>query len=112
MLLQQALSAHGFHGQVHLLGPHIDQPPLTAALDALASTSSAEIETNTERVVAAGDMQGNARGVLELLEMPIQQKQGLGHAAREHIQNQYDIVSVINRYQDFYERLITEQRKD
>jgi glycosyltransferase involved in cell wall biosynthesis len=72
----------------------------------------AEIVSNTGRVVAAGDMQGIAKGVLEILEMPIQQRQGLGHAAREHIQDQYDIVSVINRYQDFYERLITEQRKD
>ena len=136
--LREAIATHGLTSQVHLLGPRRDVPELMAALDVLVSTSHgeafpnvlgeamacevpcvvtdvgdcAEIVSNTGRVVAAGDMQGIARGVLELLEMPIQQRQGLGHAAREHIQNQYDIVSVINRYQDFYERLITEQRKD
>lgn len=136
--LQQALAAHGLNKRVHLLGPRTDIPQLMAALDVLVSTSHgeafpnvlgeamacevpcvvtyvgdcAEIVGNTGRVAAAGDMRGIANEVLEILSMTADERQQLGQAARQRIQTHYDIVSVVNRYQDFYYKLITEERKD
>ena len=137
-VLQQALVAHGLNKQVHLLGPRTDIPQLMAALDVLVSTSHgeafpnvlgeamacevpcvvtdvgdcAEIVGSTGRVAAAGDMQGIGHAVLEILNMTVDQRQQLGQAARQRIQTQYDIISVVNRYEDFYNSLITEVHKD
>ena len=137
-VLQQAIAAHGLNEQVHLLGPRTDIPQLMAALDVLVSTSHgeafpnvlgeamacevpcvvtdvgdcAEIVGNTGRIAAASDMRGIANGVLEILNMTVDERQQLGQAARQRIQTQYDIVSVVNRYQDFYNNLITALHKD
>lgn len=130
--LLAAINANGLGDHMHLLGRREDIPRLMAALDALASSShgeafpnvlgeamacgvpcvvtdvgdSAEIVGPTGRVVAAGDMPGLAKGLLELLQLPAKERESLGIQARARVAAQYEIRHVIRMYQSFYEQLV------
>jgi glycosyltransferase involved in cell wall biosynthesis len=128
-LLVQAIEEVGLLGHFHLLGRRDDIPRLMAALDVLASSSSfgeafpnvlgeamackvpcvvtdvgdsAEIVDDTGRVVAAGDMASFADNLIEVLQMPYEQRVVLGEYARERIRQRYEISDIVRRYEDFY----------
>ena len=107
-------------------------PCLMASLDVLASSShgeafpnvlgeamacgvpcvvtdvgdSAEIVGDTGRVVAAGDMAGLARGLVDVLRLLPEKRTVLGEQARARIAAQYEIGYVARLYQAFYENNI------
>lgn len=129
--LQKKIEQLGLHGRVHLLGRRDDIPRLMSALDVLASSSvgeafpnvlgeamacevpcvvtdvgdSAEIVGKTGRVVPSGDMAGLAHILVEVLKLPLAQRQALGKQARERIQNRYEISNVVKQYEAFYIKL-------
>lgn len=130
--LQGAIQARGLGECVHLLGRRDDMPRLMAALDVLASSSSfgeafpnvlgeamacgvpcvvtdvgdsAEIVGESGRVVQAGDMQGLAKHIVELLRLPPEEKSVLGREARARVETHYEIGHVTRLYESFYEQL-------
>lgn len=127
--LRGAIAAHpGLAEKMHLLGRRDDIPRLMAALDVLASSSdgeafgnvlceamacgvpcvttdsggTAEVVSETGRVVAAGDMAGLARGIVALLGLPPQERAALGARARERVRAHYEIGHVVALYQAAY----------
>lgn len=132
--LAHAIERAGLQDRFCLLGRRGDIPRLMAALDVLASSShgeafpnvlgeamacgvpcvvtdvgdSAEIVGDTGRVVAAGDMAGLARHLVELLRLPVEQRQALGLRARDRIRTQYEIGDVARRYEACYLQLLSE----
>lgn len=133
-VLQGAIAQHGLQSRMHLLGRRDDVPRLMAALDVLASSShgeafpnvlgeamacgvpcvvtdvgdSAEIVGRTGCVVAAGDMAGLARGLVQVLQLPAAEKAALGQQARTRVAENYEIGHVAGLYQAFYERVLAE----
>ena len=133
-VLQAAIAQHGLQERMHLLGRRDDVPRLMAALDVLASSShgeafpnvlgeamacgvpcavtdvgdSAAIVGSTGRVVPAGDMQGLAREVLALLQLPPAQRAARGQQARQRVQDHYEIGHVTRLYEACYERVLAE----
>ena len=129
--LKALIDAHGLADRMHLLGRRDDIPRLMAALDVLASSSygeafpnvlgeamassvpcvvtdvgdSAEIVGETGRVVQAGDMQGLAQQIVELLRLPTEKKRELGFKARARVDACYEIGFVTRLYEAFYEQL-------
>lgn len=130
--LGQAIAAAGLQHHMHLLGRRDDVPRLMAALDVLASPShgeafpnvlgeamacevpcvvtnvgdSAEIVGDTGRVVAAADMGEMARQLLNVLQMPAEQRKALGARARARVQERYELGDVTRRYEEFYKQLV------
>jgi glycosyltransferase involved in cell wall biosynthesis len=118
----------GLAGCFHALGRRGDVPRLMASLDVLASSSHGEafpnvlgeamscevpcvvtdvgdcreVVGNTGRVVAAGDMQGLAAHILDVLRFPPVQRTALGRCARERVASNYEIRDVVRRYEQFY----------
>jgi len=118
----------GLAGRCHALGRRGDVPRLMASLDVLASSSHGEAFPNvlgeamacevpcvvtdvgdcqevvgdTGRVVAAGDMQGLAAHILDVLRLPPDQRAALGRRARERVAVNYEIGDVVRRYEQFY----------
>ncbi len=129
--LKSLIDEHNLGGLVHLLGRRDDMPRLMAALDVLTSTSygeafpnvlgeamacgvpcvvtdvgdSAEIVGDTGRVVQAGDMQGLAQHIVELLCLPADEKFRLALKARARVETCYEIGRVTQRYERFYEQI-------
>ena len=129
--LNRAIVAKGLQAHMHLLGRREDVPRLMAALDILVSSShgeafpnvlgeamacsvpcvvtdvgdSAEIVGSTGRVVAAGDMKGMARELLEVLRLPSESKAALGEMARARVAANYEIGHVACLFEAFYERV-------
>lgn len=130
--LGQAIVQAGMHHHFHLLGRREDVPRLMAALDVLASPShgeafpnvlgeamacgvpcvvtnvgdSAEIVGDFGRVVAAGAMAAMAEQILELLQMPVEERRALGVMARGRVQSCYELGVVTRQYEEFYSELI------
>ncbi|BDB71963.1 glycosyl transferase [Comamonas thiooxydans] len=130
--LNSAIAVKGLQAHIHLLGRREDVPCLMASLDVLASSShgeafpnvlgeamacgvpcvvtdvgdSAEIVGDTGRVVAAGDMAGLARGLVDVLRLLPEKRTVLGEQARARIAAQYEIGYVARLYQAFYENNI------
>lgn len=130
-VLQAAIAQYGLQDRMHLLGRRDDMPRLMAALDVLASSShgeafpnvlgeamacgvpcavtdvgdSADIVGNTGRVVPAGDMQGLARELLALLQLPSAERAALGQQARQRVQDHYEIGRVARLYEAAYEQV-------
>ena len=118
----------GLAGCCHALGRRGDVPRLMASLDVLASSSHGEAFPNVlgeamacevpcvvtdvgdcqevvgdaGRVVAAGDMQGLATQILNVLRLPPAQRAALGRRARERVAAHYEIGDVVRRYEQFY----------
>lgn len=129
--LTHAIERAGLQDRFCLLGRRRDIGRLMAALDVLASPShgeafpnvlgeamacavpcvvtdvgdSAEIVGDTGRVTPAGDMDGLARHLVELLRLPAKQRQALGVRARDRIRARFEIGDVTRRYEDFYQEL-------
>lgn len=135
--LKSAITKSGLQERMHLLGRRDDVPRLIAALDVLASSShgeafpnvlgeamacgvpcvvtdvgdSADIVGKTGRVVSAGDMDGLARELVAVLELPVANKLALGEQARARVEEEYEIGHVANLYQVFYERMLAEDKQ-
>lgn len=129
--LNSAIAVKGLQAHMHLLGRREDVPRLMASLDVLASSShgeafpnvlgeamacgvpcvvtdvgdSAEIVGDTGFVAAAGDMAGLARGLVDVLNYPPEQKTVLGEQARARVAARYEIGHVARLYEVFYERV-------
>jgi glycosyltransferase involved in cell wall biosynthesis len=130
--LRKSLDLFGVWEVTHLLSRQENIPRLMSALDVLASTSysegfsnvlgeamaccvpcvvtdvgdSAEIVKNTGRIVKSGDMNGLAKGVLEVLAMSKSVRQDLGQHARDKIILKYEIGKVVSRYEAFYDSML------
>ncbi len=130
--LQSAIAAHGLQQRMHLLGRRDDVPRLMASLDVLASSSfgeafpnvlgeamacavpcvvtdvgdSAEIVGDTGRVVAPSDMDGLARELLAVLQLPVAERAALGERARARVAAHYEIGHVTRLYEVFYEQVL------
>ena len=131
--LRRAIKQAGVGTNTHLLGKREDISRLMAALDVLVSSSSfgeafpnvlgeamacgvpcvvtgvgdsAEIVGETGRVVAAGDMDGLAHNIIEILQLSHEERRAMGANARERIRARFDIESVVRQYEKFYENLI------
>jgi glycosyltransferase involved in cell wall biosynthesis len=132
-----SMRAAGVLENCHLLGLRNDMPQLMAALDLLASSSaygegfpnvlgeamacgvpcvvtdvgdSAAIVGDTGRSVAPGDAQGLAAAVEELLTLPRSERVALGRRARDRVETRFEIGKVVERYQEFYESLLSVHR--
>ncbi|MBX3606820.1 MAG: glycosyltransferase [Piscinibacter sp.] len=127
----------GIAGCVHLLGQRTDIARITAALDVAANASlaesfpntvgeamacgvpcvvtdvgdSADIVGPTGRSVPAHDMTALAQQVLELLALPVGEREKLGQAARRRVAELYEIDSVVARYRDFYADLLRRESR-
>ena len=131
--LLAVIQREGLAKRVHLLGRRDDIPRIMASLDVLALSSSygeafpnvlgeamacavpcvttdvgdsAEIVGPTGRVVAAGDMQGLASQIVDLLRMTPRENADLGQEARDRILTRFEIGNVTRRYEMFYEALL------
>jgi glycosyltransferase involved in cell wall biosynthesis len=127
--LAQAIDAGGLRGSVSLLGRREDMPRVMAALDVLVSSSSygeafpnvlgeamacevpcvttdvgdsSMIVADTGIVVAVDDMASLADGVLLLLEMPTKERRMLGQRARQRVEAEFSIQSVVARYESVF----------
>lgn len=136
--LSSAIAAHpGLAAHMHLLGRCDDVPRLMAAFDVLASPShgeafpnvlgeamacgvpcvvtdagdSADIVGNTGRVVAVGDMAGLARELVAVLQLPAHERAALGTQARARVEENYEIGHVTRLYENFYTRVLADDRK-
>ncbi|MGI9256648.1 MAG: glycosyltransferase family 4 protein [Salinispira sp.] len=133
LVLQQAMSDFP-HERVHLLGPHNAIAAAMSAFDVLALPShiegfpnvlleamacgvpsvatstgdSAIIIGNLGRIVEVGDMEGLANSIIEILALPEQERQDIGIKARERIVKEYDIKTMIHKYEKIYESVYTE----
>lgn len=131
--LREAVSRAGLGENTQLLGLRADVPRLMAALDVLVSSShgeafpnvlveamacgvpcaatdvgdSADIVGDTGRVAAAGDMEGLAEGVVELLDLPRDDQRRLAEATRSRVENFYEIGAVVRRYEAYYRSLLS-----
>ena len=129
--LQRAIFFHGLQNRVHLLGLREDIPYIMAGLDVLISSSSgeafpnvlgeamacgvpcvvtdvgdsADIVGNVGRVVSAGNMAKLANELVAILQMPMPQKKALGAKAHDRIAENYEVGSVVRRYEAFYANL-------
>jgi glycosyltransferase involved in cell wall biosynthesis len=119
----------GLQDCCHALGRRTDVPRLMASLDVLVSSSHgeafpnvlgeamacevpcvvtdvgdcAEVVGDTGCIVAAGDMQGLATHLLDLLRLPPDQRAEFGLRARQRVAAHYEIGDVVHRYEKFYQ---------
>ena len=120
--------------RVHLLGQRRDMPRLMAALDILSSSSShgeafpmvigeamacqtpcvvtdvgdsGLLVGETGLVVPPRDPQGLANAWEKWSEAGQAQREALGRAARQRIEENYSLTSVVERYQDLYATLLS-----
>ena len=130
--LQRKIQTLGLAGNTHLLGNRTDVPRLMAALDVLLVPSvseafplvigeamacgtpcvvtdvgdSAEMVGEAGRVAKQGDIEGLARGVLDILSLSGEERQELGEKARKRIRAKYSIKSIARRHEELYESLV------
>lgn len=133
--LNSAIAEKGLPRCMHLLGRREDVPQLMASLDVLASSShgeafpnvlgeamacgipcvvtdvgdSAEIVGSTGVVVAAGDMDGLAQGLMHVLSLPLEKKKLLQEDARARVADRYEINCIVHLYETFYVRVLENQ---
>ena len=116
----------GLTRNLHMLGRRSDVPRLTAAFDIACSTSLGEgfpnilgeamacgvppvvtdvgdcaaIVGEAGRIVPPGDPAAMAAAWLEVLALAPEQRQKLGQAARHRVEANFDLDSIVARYQD------------
>ncbi|HEY8666896.1 MAG TPA: glycosyltransferase [Tepidisphaeraceae bacterium] len=138
----EALMGHihalGIADHCHLLGPRRDIPRIHASLDILISSSlseafpltigeamacgvpcvatdvgdSALIVGDTGKIAPSQDPESLAAACAELLSMRPADRHRLGSAARQRVQELFDLSSVTERYQDLYQSLAAEGEVD
>jgi len=123
---EPALRSH-----VHLLGQRDDMSAIAAALDIACSSSygegfsnaigeamacgvpcvvtdvgdSARIVGETGKVVPPKTPDALANAIIELLELPFEERQELGKAARERIRKYYSLDKIVKDYEKVYSRI-------
>jgi glycosyltransferase involved in cell wall biosynthesis len=70
----------------------------------------AEIVGASGRVVPKEDPRSLAAAMLELLDMPVQDRHALGRAARARVVEQFDIDKIAQRYEQYFQMLLGEMR--
>lgn len=129
--LVRILQSSGVFERMHLLGERCDVQRVIAGFDVGCSSSYGEGFPNAVgealacgvscvvtdvgdsallvgaegKVVPAGDPQAFAQACQDLLELPAEVRRQKGLRARERMQTQYSIVSVVARYEELYEQL-------
>jgi glycosyltransferase involved in cell wall biosynthesis len=71
---------------------------------------SSDIVEDTGIVVPPSDSEELARGILTILEKPEEERRLMGRAARERVQENYSLTSVVEKYARLYERLNEKRR--
>ena len=130
--LGHIISALGLKKVVHLLGERADVSQILAGLDIVCSTSkeegfsnvigeamacgipcvvtdvgdSAKIVGPTGRIISPKDITGLVGACLDLIELGEDARQKLGLTARQRIEKNFNISSVVNSYETFYDELI------
>ena len=133
-VLLQSIEEKAIGDRIHLLGERRDMPHLTAALDILTSSSaygeafplvvgeamscgvpcvvtdvgdSAWIVGNTGRVVPPQNSEALANAWSSLILLSREDRQVLGEAARSRIIESFSLDSVVSRYEQLYESVLT-----
>lgn len=132
-VLMEAVSSLHIEHCVHLLGERTDIPIITAALDVATCTSYTEgfpnvlgeamacgvpcvatavgdcpsIVGDTGILVPSKNPRALAEAWLKILGMPSEERQRLGLRARERIAKLFDIRTIVSRYQDLYQEVLT-----
>jgi glycosyltransferase involved in cell wall biosynthesis len=134
--LEQLAQQLGLRQRVHFLGTRSDIPEVLALMDVAVLTSKMEanpvtileamacakpfvaprvgsipetiMDGVTGQLVEAGDEEGLARGVLQLLSDPVLAKEW-GQAARQRVVERYSLESMVQGYEELLARLF--QRK-
>jgi glycosyltransferase involved in cell wall biosynthesis len=130
-LLMQCVASAGIQSRVHLLGPRMDIPRLTASLDIATSSSygegfpnvvgeamgccvpcvvtdvgeSAALVGDAGRVVPARDPMALADAWRALLEAEPATREQLGAAARRRVTKHFEIAVVTARYVELYDEV-------
>lgn len=123
------IDAAGIRSNCHLLGRRADMPRLMAALDVLALSSIGEAFPNvlgeamscgipcvatdvgdaanivgpTGVIVPPGDSEALASGVEKLIGIGSNGRQKLGDAARQRVQDNFEISQIVGRYETIYQ---------
>jgi glycosyltransferase involved in cell wall biosynthesis len=126
--LQNWIAEESLQDRVHLLGQRSDVPALLPALDLLVSSSigegfsqvlgeamacgvpcavtnvgdSARIVGDTGRVVEPGQPEALAAACLEILALPVEERQAVGRAARARVEAEYNVISISQKYAQFF----------
>jgi glycosyltransferase involved in cell wall biosynthesis len=135
--IRRIVASHGLTSAVHLLGLRDDIPRLMAALDVLASSSSygeafpnvlgeamasgvpcavtdvgdsAYIVGTTGRVVPPEDMRALSSAIESLLGMRAEELSNLRERARARITEEFEISTVVRRYEHLYRELLDDRR--
>lgn len=132
--IHQLIQELGLLNQISLLGERTDIPRLTSALDITSLSSaygegfplavgeamscgvpcvvtdvgdSAWLVGDTGRVVPPRDPEGLCTAWLELIEMGTLARRELGARARQRIKDNFSLESVVQKYQQVYEDVIS-----
>ena len=135
--LLNAIQREGLEGGVFLLGERKDTPRVNAALDVACSSSawgegfsnsigeamacavpcvvtdigdSSFLVGNTGTSVPAGDYEGFAKAVQELLNAGSERRSTLGQSARQRIEAEFSLPCVVSRYEELYREHVLRSR--
>jgi glycosyltransferase involved in cell wall biosynthesis len=126
----------GHADRFRLLGRRSDTPRLLAAMDIVALTSKTEafplvvgeamaiavpcVSTDvgdaalligdTGRITPSGDPTAMSTAMIELISMPVEQRQKLGWRARQRMACEFEIGTVAGRYDDVWRALAAGER--
>jgi glycosyltransferase involved in cell wall biosynthesis len=132
-VLTQQIRDLGLSARVHMLGEQRDMPALIAGLDICCSSSawgegfpnviaeamacgvpcavtdvgdSAHLVADTGKVVRAGDVEGLASALQELLDLQPSDRAVFGQAARRRIQQYFSLDRMAARYEELYVEIL------
>ncbi len=123
----------GIRGNCHLLGPRQDVPRYMAAMDVIVLASQSEgfpnvlgeamacgvpcvttdtgdsalIIGDTGNVVPIKDPELLAQACEALLELSDEERRTLGLAARRRIEDQFSLPTIVHKYEQLYQELLT-----
>jgi glycosyltransferase involved in cell wall biosynthesis len=135
--LLNAIQREGLEGGVFLLGERKDTARINAALDVACSSSawgegfsnsigeamacavpcvvtdigdSSFLVGSTGTSVPAGDYEAFAKAVQELLQAGPERRSAMGQSARQRIETEFSLPSVVSRYQELYREHVLRSR--